>query len=94
MYFYHKVISDALSVNEKWGNLRRGSGGKHTSIRSEPETGRGRGRKSFHLSGGFIYLFDFGLSCRDKNNGFLVPRPWGRRTSNPPGTWNTGELEG
>lgn len=31
MYFYHKVISDALSVNEKYRNVRERLGrGKHT----------------------------------------------------------------
>lgn len=58
MYFYHKVMSDVLSVNEKYRNVRQG-GGKHTHWETH----------SFHLSEGF-FLACGELSCSDKNNGF------------------------
>lgn len=57
MYFYHKVISDALSVNEKYRNLPSESAGR-SEVNTRGET------HSFHLSGGFFFFsLSTGLSC-------------------------------
>lgn len=98
MYFYHKVTSDALSVNEKYRNLPSESagrpvgwsvGGKHTWRDTH-----------FTFQEGFFFFFFFflpslhrpELSRSDKHNGFgAVARG---ETELPIPSWKIGEREG
>lgn len=61
MYFYHKVMSDVLSVNEKYRNVWCERDGEEVNTHTET--------LSFDLSEGFFGACGK-LSCSDKNNGF------------------------
>lgn len=62
MYFYHKVMSDVLSVNEKYRNVWCERGGEGVNTHTERHTHL-TFQKGFFLACGE-------LSCSDKNNGF------------------------